>query len=125
MPTTEIQLADWRAALEEFSAVHQGWLLSIDVLTTTVGPQGQVRDLPLLGVTLASDAGHPVICVAVARSAESRVTHVIHDPIRILLDRTSDEADRALEIESAGGEKCILWFRSAPRPETVDALVLR
>jgi hypothetical protein len=52
------------------------------------------------------------------------VTHTITDPTRLWLEQTSQGANAALEIESAGEVKTLLRFRSALPAEMVDGVVL-
>lgn len=120
--TTEIPRDTWKRALDEFSAIHEGWLISLDVLSDTFGAQPEVTNLPLVGVTFEADHGGQVI-VAAARSADDHITHTIHAPRRVWIERTDDGADVALEIESADRTKVIVRFRAAALPETVDGVV--
>ena len=52
MRTVEIPRAAWAQALNEFTAIHEGWLVSLDVLGPTIGAQPEVNNLPLLGVSV-------------------------------------------------------------------------
>jgi hypothetical protein len=121
MRTFEVPREDWRHTLDEFSAVHDGWLVSLDILAPALGAQPQIHDLPLRGVTAESDSRGPAITIAAARSDGEHITHIVHAPSRVRIERTDDGADVALEIESPEGA-AILRFRSAELPECVDGI---
>jgi hypothetical protein len=120
--TVEIPRADWSRALKEFSASHQGWLVSLDILSPTIGAQPEITDLPLVGVTFEPDDGGTMTMTA-APSADDHITHAIRSPSRVWIERTDAGADVALEVESADSTKAILRFKTAALPETVDGVV--
>ena len=123
MRTLEIPAKDWTRALDEFSAVHDRWLISLELLSPTLGAQPQIRDLPLLGVTAESRARDSTITIAAGGAAAGHIEHVIHAPTRVRLERTNEGADVALEIESADGTAAILRFKTIVPSEIVDGVV--
>jgi hypothetical protein len=123
MRTVEIPREAWTTTLDEFSALHEGWLVSIDVLDSTVGAQPEVDNLPLLGLSADRADSGGAITISAGSSAAGHMTHTIHVPTRLLIERREDGADVALQIESADGAKAILRFRVAALPETVDGIV--
>jgi Family of unknown function (DUF5335) len=121
MRTTEIPRADWSRVLAEFSATHDGWLVSLDILSPDIGAQPDITDLPLVGVTFENiRAG--AVTISAGRSAMAEVTHAIQAPSRLWVERTDAGADAALAIESADGAKTILRLKTAALPETVDGI---
>jgi hypothetical protein len=122
--TTEIPRTEWTETLKEFSAMHEGWLVSIDVLSDAMGAQPQVVDLPLLGADFES-AGGGLVTLAAARSADDHITHTIQAPRHIWMTRDDSGTVVALEIESADGTRAIVRFRVAALPETVDGVARR
>lgn len=121
MPRTiEVPRENWATALKEFSTMHAGWLVSMDVLSTTIGAQPEVTNLPLVGVTF-EPANAGTMTVAVARSTSDHLTHAIRRPRHVWIERTEAGADVALEVESEDGAKTILRFKTAALPESVDA----
>lgn len=122
MQTVEIPREAWGQRLNEFTAVHEGWLVSLDVLAMEIGAQPEIRNLPLLGVSADRIDDDATIAVSVARSATDHLTHVVHAVTRVYLERTEEGADAALQIESADGTRTILRFRAAVLPETVDGM---
>ena len=122
MKTVEIPRKDWTGTLNEFSLMHEGWLVSIDVLGASIGALPEVHDLPLVGITAEPGTGG-TISIAVARSAGDHLTHTVHRVGHVWIERTDEGADVALEIEAADGTKTILRFRTVALPHTVDGVV--
>ena len=123
MRTLEIPARDWTRALDDFSAMHDRWLVSVDLLSPTLGAQPQIHDLPLLGVTAESSARDSTITIAAGSPEAGHIEHVIHAPTRVRLERTNEGADVALEIESADGTAAILRFKTIVASELVDGVV--
>ena len=120
MRTIEIAREAWVQQLNAFSAVHDGWLVSLDVLGPEIGAQPEIDNLPLLGIAVDRNDHDRTIAISVARTATEHVTHIIKGVTRVYVERTDDGADAALEIESVDGVATILRFRVAALPETVD-----
>lgn len=125
MRTVEIPREAWTQTLNEFTVIHEGWLVSVDVLDPALGAQPEINDLPLLGVSAERVDRDGTITISAACSATEHITHTIHSAIRVHIERREDGADLALQIESAEGTKTILRFRAAALPETVDGIVHR
>lgn len=121
MHTVVIPRADWRATLDEFSTAHQGWRVSLELLEPTLGAQPEIDDLPLRGVTAEVTAADSAITIA-AGSKTGQITHTIHTPTRVQLEKNDAGADIALEIESSDHAKAILRFTTPVPVETVDGV---
>jgi hypothetical protein len=121
MRTIEIPRAEWSQGLDEFSAVHDGWLVSLEILSPDIGAQPEMTDLPLVGVTF-EDADGGTMTISAGRSAVAQITHTIQAPRHVWVERTDAGADAALAIESADGAKTILRLRTPTLPETVDGI---
>jgi len=127
MPTQEIPRDEWSPFLERYSRQHEGWLATLEVFGPEIGAQQEARDLPLEGITATSkdgNAGTASISISLGNTPDDHVTHTITDPTRLWLEQTSQGANAALEIESAGEVKTLLRFRSALPAEMVDGIVL-
>jgi Family of unknown function (DUF5335) len=111
MQTVEIPAKDWSRTLVEFSAVHESALLSLQLLTPALGAQPEIRDMPLVGITAEGGARDSVIIIAAARPSGEHITHIIHAPTHLRIERTNDGVDVALQVESADGIIAILWFK--------------
>jgi hypothetical protein len=116
MLTLEIPARDWSRVLDEFSSVHEGWLVSLDLKAPAIGAQREISRLPLVGVTAESGANDPTITIAAARRDGEHISHIIHAPTHVRLERTTDGADVALEVESADGTAAVLRFGNAIHP---------
>ncbi len=123
MQTIEVPREAWVERLDRFGAIHEGWLVSLDVLGPDIGAQPEIHDLPLLGISADRTEHNGTIAVSVARSATDHVTHRVHAATRIYIERTDEGADAALRIDSADGSAAILRFRAAVLPEAVDGIV--
>lgn len=123
MPQQTIQLErkDWSRALDEFSAIHEGWLVSLDILSAEIGAQPEITNLPLVGVTF-EPANGGTMTVTAAASASAQITHPIPSPVRAWIERNDVGADIAFDVESADGTKTILRFKTPALPETVDGV---
>ena len=124
MQTVEIPRNAWAQALNAFSAIHEGWLVSLDMLAPDLGAQPELRNVPLLGIVAEPSHGG-AISICAAQSPVEHITHTIYSPTRVRIERTDEGADVALQIESADGTQAILRFRAAALPETVDGVVRR
>ena len=125
MRTVEIPREAWVQQLNEFTAIHEGWLVSLDVLGPELGAQPEIVNLPLVGVSADRIDHDGTIAVSVMVSASGHFTHIIQGVARLCVERADDGADAALEIESGDGTRTILRFRVAALPETVDGIVRR
>jgi hypothetical protein len=122
MHTIVIPRADWRVMLDDFSSAHAGWRVSLDVLTSELGAQPEIRDLPLQGVSAEVRARTADITISAGSRGAGQITHTIHKPTRVQLEQNDDGADVALEIQSADHARAILRFTSPALPETVDGM---
>ena len=120
MSTIEIAAKRWSQALDEFSAIHEGWLVSLEILSPSFGAQPEITNLPLLGVPVEPHGA--AIAIAVAQSAVDHIAHMVQAPARVWMERIDSGAEAALEIESADGTKTILRLKTAAPPETVDGV---
>lgn len=123
MQTVEIPHEAWAQTLNEFTAIHEGWLVSLDVLAPTIGAQLEINNLPLLGLSVDRIDHDDAITISAARAAAEHITHTIRSPTRVYIERREDGADVALQVESADGTKAILRFRATALPETLDGVV--
>jgi hypothetical protein len=86
MRTVEVPQKDWARTLNEFSARHQGWLVSLDVIGPTLGVQPQIRG----GVTAESGLRGSAITISAARFDGEQITHLIPSAARVRIERTNE-----------------------------------
>lgn len=121
MSITEIPRAAWTAALNEFSMLHEGWLMSVDVWTPEIGALPEIHDLPLLGVSADRDESEGTVTISAAAAPNTHVSHTIHGATSIAIERQADGATAALHVESNGGVKTSVRFRAPAIPAMVNA----
>jgi len=126
MPTRDIARAEWAAFLDTFSRQHEGWLTTIEVVTSGLGVHREVRNKPLTGVTEDRKRGDAAsITVSAGERPEDHVTHVIERPSRVAMELTKQGAHKGLRIESENGEMTLVLFRAPALAETLDGMVPR
>jgi hypothetical protein len=116
--TVDVPRQDWMAALNVFNAIHQGTLVSVEILSDALGAQPAVVNLPLVGVTFGPSNGGAIAITVVSAGGES-LTHMIQAPQRLSIERSERGADVALAIDSPDGARTLLRFSAAPLPGTV------
>ncbi len=125
MPTQEIPRKEWNNFFDTFSRQHEGWLATLEVFGPEIGAQEEAHQLPLEGVTVASETDEAEsIAISLGKTPEDHVSHTIVKPIHVWLEQTNEGANAALEIESEDESKTLLRFRSPVPPEFVDGIVL-
>ena len=121
MKTMEVAARDWTAFFDGFSRRHQGWLVRLSVLDPKLGAQVEAVELPLQGIV--ADAHERGVAIQLGARPDD-LEHSVRHPRRVWVELAGerDEAEGAVEIESADGTRTILEFRGAVLPETVDGL---
>ena len=124
MHTQEIPRQEWNSFFDSFSRQHEGWLATLEVFGSEVGAQKEAHELPLEGLSLASEAEKSAsIAINMGKTPDVHINHTITKPEHVWLEKTDDGADAALEIEWANDSKTLLRFRSPVPPEFVDGVV--
>ena len=80
-------------------------------MADSIGAQREFKQMPLAGIT-AEPAGGGTISIAVEEPDGDHLTHMIHKPTHVFIEKTKTGADAALEIASADGTKAVLHFRT-------------
>jgi hypothetical protein len=119
--TVEIRKDEWTPRLNEFSAVHRGWLISAEYASPAGWTQGEMYSVPLISVSYEPE-GTGAIRVCAGRSPSEHVAHVVDAPRRVWIEQTVEGAESALAIESSDGSRCTVRFKTAALPETVDSV---
>jgi hypothetical protein len=124
MQTREIPRTEWRSFFDAFNRQHEGWLATLEVFSSEIGAQEQAHELPLEGVTVSQTGPAEEIAISLGRSPDEHISHTIAEPIHVWVERTTEGANAALEVESKDqSNKTLLTFRAAVKPELVDGLV--
>jgi hypothetical protein len=118
MSVRDVPRAEWAQVIEEFSRAHRGWRASLVTVrgSDTVSHTGWYPLGSVAGVWSGRRAtsirigfqGGPTVCIGAPRT--------------LGVDRREDGAERALEIDAAGGTFVRLAFRATARLEEMDGL---
>ena len=119
MLTRQISKQEWRSTLDSLSRTYAGSIVSLEVAGGEVGAEEQLRNQPLRGIT--SDRSG--VSVIVEKKDGIHIGHRIAQPEIVRLVETSDGSVMAVEIEETDGTCSLIRFRSAVRPEVLDAAV--
>lgn len=114
MPTQEIPRQEWKKFFDNFSRQHEGWLATLEIFGSDVGAQEEVHELPLQGVSVASEPA--TIEISMGKGPDDHVSHAVEKPTRVWIEQTEEGANAALEIESEDQTKTLLRFRSPASP---------
>jgi hypothetical protein len=125
MPRHEIPRDEWVAWFDSFSRQHAGWLVTVEVLGRTIGAQIEALAQPLMGITMeVSERQEDVMSVLVGGKSDKHLAHLVHAPVRVLLQETAAGAHEAVYIEAEDGLTTVVRFRSPMLSELVDGVVL-
>ncbi len=105
-----IERAEWTRFFEGFSRRHRERPAILEVLGVQ-GAQTEVRELPLAGI--ACDQGGRAITLFFGSESGSQLEHPVEAPREVWVELVGNGVEAALEIESEGGTKTILGFRTA------------
>ena len=118
--TEDIPRKHWLKYLDEFSKRHDGWLVDVEELMGERGAQREATALPFRGATAVLEP--PSVTIELGGDPSDHVEHRIEAPEHIWIESLAGGAEAALEIESAGGRKTLMAFRSPQPPEAVDGM---
>jgi len=117
--TKAIELERWQLFLDEFSRIHDGWTVDLEIQNPDFGPQKEIQGRALRGLTWEKRARR--ITILASDTEGNHVGHVIDYPTRVWLETNDEGNDQALAIESRDGTIALLTFRWVPYPELVGA----
>jgi hypothetical protein len=117
--THEIPHAEWRSFLDHFSSMHEGWLVTVEIVEEEAAGI-EARNLALEGVVADVRRGGDEISILVGPTLDVTLAHHIHAPEHVYLKQSDEGADETLCVVSREGSKTLLTFRSPLRPDVVD-----
>ena len=110
MPETiEIPRDRWDNFFSRFSADHETQLVAVEVMGRDIGAQVEGRSLLLGGISPAESNDGSLALLFDSVDGE-HLTHMVTKPTHVWLQRTPNNMDEALEIESADGTKTLVRF---------------
>src|SRR6266576_5712185 len=87
MQTQEIPRQEWNSFFDSFSRRHEGWLATLEVFGSDVGAQEEAHELPLEGVSVASEADKSEsIAINMGKTPEDHIRHTITKPEHVWLE---------------------------------------
>ena len=116
MQTKEIPREQWTSFLDGFSRRHENWSISVDILSPDLGPQTEIRQIALRGISADEKDGENSIAIMTGKEAGTGTTHVVQQPNRIWIEQTEEGEERSIEIESNTGIKTLVRFRRTVGP---------
>jgi len=114
MPTQEIPREQWTRFFDDFSKQHQGWIVTVEVLSSEIGDQEEASGLPLVGISADLKARDSRIALMVGGRPDAHLTHIINTPKRVWFKRPDEGAHEAIEVESEDGTMTLVHFRRVP-----------
>ena len=113
---------EWFRFFDEFSRRHEGWLVTVRVLSPGFGSQVEARDLPLEGIVSAADGSGP-ISIHVGGTAERNLEHDVKEPQQVWVELSESGIEQAIGIISEDQTRTIVEFRAPELPENVDGIL--
>ena len=109
MLTQEIPRAEWTPIFDDFSARHEGWIVSVEVIGFDIGDQEQARR-PLAGVTAEVKDRLARIEISVGNPLDGHFVHIIEAAQRVWCKLPLIPGDEAIDIEDDEGHMTLVTF---------------
>ena len=110
MPTIEVPRTQWMSFFDTLSRFHVDEPVSVDVLRGDIGAQKEISHLPLGGISADLKGNQASIAISAGPGPGESISHVVSDPLRVRLLRTSDDEDHVLEIQAADSSRTLVYF---------------
>jgi hypothetical protein len=117
--TREIPREEWIDFFDDFSKKHEGWIVVVEVISSELGDQEAINNLPLVGISADIRAGENRIVIIGGGRTDADVNRIINNPKRVWHKPPKRVADDAIEVESADGVTTLITFKYVP-PEEAD-----
>jgi hypothetical protein len=118
MQTRDIPREQWIRFFDEFSKNHEGWVVTLEVVSLDIGDQEEAAGLPLVGISADVKAHEDRIEIIVGGRPDVDVTRFIERPKHVWVKEPGIAGDEAIEIESEDGIKTLLKFHRIRSEET-------
>lgn len=120
MTAHDIARPDWHRFLKQFSRLHSGAIVTMNVSGRGFGEFDAVVGQPLRSI---SRDGDDVLIHIEARRLSDHLGHRVSNVRTIRLRQTGEGKDAALDIEASDGTRTIVSFRSPMLPELLESAV--
>lgn len=118
---TDIVQEQWVSFLDSFSREHQGWLATIEVVSSS-GRIVVAHGRALKGISIDQTHDRQRVYIHVGDSPDEHVTHTVDAPTGLRFKQIEGGRHAGLEIRSSDGTTSVIRFRTAARPETLDGI---
>ena len=117
MTIHEVPASEWHAFLERFSREHRAWRATVHGLEQGT-PVRLVQSVGIRSVTLEGSGRDRLLRLTFADG----VSLCVPRPCAVRVQRTTDGAERALEVETVDGAFVRVAFRATALPDQVDGM---
>src|SRR6185503_19681055 len=114
--TQEIPREGWNRFFARFNHDHEMQMVTVEIFGAEIGAQVEGRSLLLGGISAGDDNADSLVLMFDAVDGE-HLTHMVNDPTHLWIQRTPDNTDEALEVESANGTRTLVRLRHQPSRE--------
>jgi len=123
MPTSDIPRQEWADFFDAFSRMHQGWLVTLEVIDEDIGDRLEAREARLSGVVSELRCHPEAIEVLADDPAGMHLSHTVREPVSVQVKETEAGAHEVLRLESQAGVVTLLKFARTALPSEVDGVV--
>lgn len=118
----EIPKREWGEFLKSFSDQHEGWLVTVTVVS---GMEKSIKatSCRLQGIVLTQTGNRCNIPVSVVGAHGPYVVHEVMDPVHVVFKADPQGAHKGLDITAADHSITSIRFRKAAFPETLDGVL--
>ena len=107
MQTREIVREQWQNFFSEFTHLHRGERINVEIMVGgQIGVKRQMDNLPLVGIVDAEpdSSEEEWIEVIAGEAPPSRASHSIYHPVRVWIAEHEDGRPLAVQVESTDGQ---------------------
>lgn len=118
-----VEREQWERYLEDFSLLHAGTVVRLELLAAETGPQVVLDDLPLLAITLDDEAGAPELiieCGDAGGDLPRASKQILSRPTEIQSHADRGGQPCALKIDTRDSGTWILTVNPHPGRERID-----
>ena len=113
----DIPATEWCSFLERFSREHRAWRATIHGIERGVAVT-RIPSEAIRSITLEQHVPDPIVRLTFVNG----VSLCAPRPCAVRIQENGDDAERALEVETADGALIRLAFRATARPEQLDGI---
>src|SRR5260221_6085770 len=125
MPTQEIPRDEWVSFFNQFSGLHEGWLVNVEEVGKEIGTEVELRNLPLRGINADLKDREKAVAISLGDGSRNSVDHFIEDVSHVRLTQSAESEDEELQIEAKDGTITLVRFRVTVLLEMLDDVILK